>query len=58
MIILILNADINECEAENHTCDENAECINTVGSFNCDCQSPYLGDGFTCLCKILITINF
>ena len=46
-------ADINECEANNHNCDENAICTNTVGSFSCDCRSPYLGDGLTCLCKLL-----
>ena len=28
-------ADINECETE---CDLNAECINTVGSFTCECK--------------------
>ena len=29
-------------------CDENAQCINTVGSFNCSCNPGYSGDGITC----------
>ena len=44
--------DVDECEAGTHTCDENAECTNTEGSFNCTCQSSYFGDGFDCLREI------
>ena len=46
-ISLLIIIDVNECEAGTHTCDENAECTNTEGSFNCTCQSFYFGDGFT-----------
>ena len=49
MGLIIIDSDINECEAGIHTCDENADCTNTVGSFNCSCRSSYFGDGFTCL---------
>lgn len=38
--------DRNECtEAPCHT---NASCINTVGSFYCDCKPGFLGDGLEC----------
>ena len=30
-------------------CDENAECLDTQGSFECTCHSGYTGDGDTCL---------
>ena len=56
--------DINECtppqrlEAVNQTdeqtehhrgpCDSNAECINTIGSFQCVCREGYGGDGLRC----------
>ena len=39
-------ADIDECDAA--PCDANAECFNTVGSFQCDCSTGYSGDGFNC----------
>ena len=48
----LLITDVDECEAGNHTCDENAECTNTEGTFNCTCRSSYFGDGFKCLCEI------
>jgi hypothetical protein len=33
-------ADINEC-AEDDACSENANCINTIGSFNCVCKPGF-----------------
>uniref|UniRef100_A0A7M5WYM7 Uncharacterized protein n=1 Tax=Clytia hemisphaerica TaxID=252671 RepID=A0A7M5WYM7_9CNID len=40
--------DINECEnPELHSCDPNAECINTLGSYRCGkCKPGYVGDGY------------
>ena len=29
-------------------CDENANCTNTDGSYNCSCNRGYEGDGFNC----------
>ena len=29
-------------------CDENAECNNTIGSFQCICNSGFSGDGVNC----------
>ena len=29
-------------------CDENANCTNTDGSYNCSCNHGYEGDGFNC----------
>ena len=29
-------------------CDDNADCTNTQGGYNCTCQEGYAGDGFTC----------
>ena len=45
--------DIDECELGFYTdeCDENAVCINNEGSFTCQCQLPYFGDGRTCESK-------
>ena len=40
--------DIDECETMTDDCDENADCINTEGSFECVCQPGYTGDGKDC----------
>ena len=37
--------DIDECEV-NNTCGENGDCINTNGSYSCDCDPGYKDDGF------------
>ena len=29
-------------------CDENANCTNIDGSYNCSCNHGYEGDGFNC----------
>ncbi|XP_066020930.1 uncharacterized protein [Pocillopora verrucosa] len=40
--------DIDECVSGTHECDVNAQCINTVGSYNCTCKNGYSGDGRSC----------
>lgn len=46
-------ADIDECLSGNNSCDVNADCSNTVGSYNCSCNIGYTGDGFNCTSKIV-----
>lgn len=41
--------DNDECSTNEHNCDENADCINTEGSFKCVCRPSFFGDGVTCL---------
>ncbi|XP_078374669.1 uncharacterized protein LOC144658185 isoform X1 [Oculina patagonica] len=40
--------DVDECATGNHTCHLTADCINTIGSFNCSCRSGYNGTGINC----------
>jgi hypothetical protein len=40
--------DIDECEEDMHDCDEHAICTNNDGSFECDCEAGYSGNGNTC----------
>src|SRR5690606_33136807 len=40
--------DIDECAIGADTCDPNADCANTRGSFTCTCRDGFEGDGSTC----------
>ncbi|XP_014676539.1 PREDICTED: fibulin-5-like, partial [Priapulus caudatus] len=40
---------VDECNAALHDCDPNATCLNTVGSFRCECNGRWSGDGVTCV---------
>ncbi|XP_073251470.1 angiopoietin-related protein 7-like [Porites lutea] len=40
--------DIDECSASSPVCDINANCFDTLGSYNCTCKAGYTGDGKTC----------
>ena len=43
--------DIDECSSENN-CHVNANCTNTLGSYNCTCKTGYGGDGRNCSGKV------
>ena len=45
---IIFFPDVDECELEIHNCHVNAECIDTVGSYECVCNQGYSGDGINC----------
>ena len=49
--------DVNECADEEPPCDLNADCENTVGSFQCYCNEGYTAEGNTCNGKYLWTIQ-
>eukprot|EP00054_Salpingoeca_dolichothecata_P030843 m.254431 g.254431 ORF g.254431 m.254431 type:complete len:1047 (+) comp26731_c0_seq15:89-3229(+) len=40
--------DIDECTIGADNCHIQADCINTVGSFNCVCKPGFIGDGVSC----------
>ena len=45
---IIIMADLDECKLQLHSCDINAECENTIGSYECQCRSGYRGNGRMC----------
>ena len=42
--------DVDECVEERHTCDMNADCTNTEGSYYCTCREGYSGEGSNGTC--------
>ena len=50
--------DVNECAENTYTCDQNADCVNTVGSYTCRCRARYNGDGYTCTAGKAIANNY
>ena len=53
----ISSSDIDECTSGNDTCHINATCINTAGSYDCECLSGFMGDGFNCSSEYVLIIN-
>ena len=52
-LVTVYFSDIDECNAANNSCHENAWCNNTQGSFDCFCKPGYDGDGLNCTGKII-----
>ena len=46
------SSDINECLLDIHECDVNATCNNTIGNYECQCNTGFEGDGFICTSKL------
>ena len=47
--IICIVIDINECDVGTDNCHPNATCMDSVGSFECSCNSGFTGSGVTCL---------
>ena len=45
--LILPSTDIDECTTES-PCHANATCNNTEGSYICECNTGFSGDGFTC----------
>ena len=48
--------DINECTTSAHDCHTEAICSNTDGSFTCNCNQGYTGDGEDCAGRFSISV--
>ena len=47
-MLMAVVSDIDECTNRTHSCDVNAVCNNTRGSYNCTCKDGFHGDGINC----------
>ena len=45
--------DIDECITITPNCSHNAQCVDTLGSYQCQCTNGYAGDGYDCTGKAL-----
>lgn len=43
-----ISTDRDECADDSHMCHVNATCTNAEGSYSCECQSGYIGNGRNC----------
>ena len=48
-----LGIDYDECSNGTDTCHIKATCVNTDGSYDCECLPGYMGDGFNCASESL-----
>ena len=48
---LFRQVDVNECTTDAHSCNFNAYCNNTSGSYNCNCNPGFSGNGISCTGK-------
>ena len=53
-LVHIVLADVDECQSNNGGCD--ATCNNTIGSFQCSCETGYMlaADDANCEGKVII----
>ena len=46
-LLFLLLTDVDECKNAG-VCEDNAQCTNTEGSYNCSCKDGYRGNGVNC----------
>ena len=57
MIVLSTTDNVDECAQSLHDCDTNATCINSVGSYSCQCNAGFQGDGRSCIGWLVSSIH-
>ena len=54
----LFHSDLDECLNDTDICDEHANCANTDGSYTCECDKGYSGDGYSCTGNITIILSW
>lgn len=47
--------DIDECMVD--ACHPNATCVNKIGSFDCNCDEGFVGEGLDCQGTIIVKLS-
>ena len=55
---IMIYTDDDECKNGLDNCSVNANCTNTIGSFECTCNDGFGGDGRTCISKMISAIGY
>ena len=58
-VCVCFSPDIDECDEQTDGCADEmvAECINTVGSYDCSCRMGFTGNGRTCTGKTYVLVQ-
>ena len=48
LVLSLSFSDVDECSSGGNNCDDNAQCLNTEGSFACNCSKGFEGNGTVC----------
>jgi len=56
-ILVSVFLDVDECSLSKSSCDVNADCQNTRGSYRCLCKPGFTGDGKTCSGMMTYTLS-
>ena len=56
--LLLFIIDVDECADETDNCHDNATCTNNDGSYECECNVGYTGDGVTCTGTYTVSAYF
>src|SRR5699024_10989536 len=41
-------SEVDECQSDDNSCSINGQCTNSPGSYQCECDEGFEGDGFNC----------
>lgn len=50
-------ADIDECATETYDCPKHSSCVNTEGSYDCECDEGYMSHQDKCVGKCVYGIH-
>ena len=53
---IYVSTDRDECTEKNDTCAANETCVNTIGSYSCNCAPGYTGEAGNCQGYLLVVI--
>ena len=48
-MLYLLFTDINECTNSTNDCHRNSTCTNSIGSYSCECNQGFNGNGTICI---------